>query len=217
MKIIFLILFILILFIILNKNTNIDILELMNLSESLYKDVQLEKLFKKIPNDNSGLKFGYICPGAIKTINYLKKQNISKEIKDKIISLTDFLFFIEIYAIYSEYLNENTLKQMKRVIGNNSCNISNLITKEITKLFGELPKNIRINLPDDFYHIRHDTLICSNSKLMVEKRIQLLKSIYENFDSHKCIGKRDGVSGCRDCCSQKYPDNYRNCVDLCMS
>ena len=217
MKIIFLILFILILFIILNKNATIDILELMNLSESLYKDVQLEKLFKKIPNDNSGLKFGYICPGAIKTINYLKKQNISKEIKDKIISLTDFLFFIEIYAIYSEYLNENTLKQMKRVIGNNSCNISNLITKEITKLFGELPKNIRINLPDDFYHIRHDTLICSNSKLMVEKRIQLLKSIYENFDSHKCIGKRDGVSGCRDCCSQKYPQNYRSCVDLCMN
>ena len=29
-----------------------------------------------------------------------------------------------------------------------------------------------------------------------------------------CIGKRDGVSGCRDCC-QKY-NNYYDCVDKCM-
>ena len=37
----------------------------------------------------------------------------------------------------------------------------------------------------------------------------------EDFSSiYNCIGKKDGVSGCRDCCSHK--NNYRLCVDKCM-
>jgi len=32
----------------------------------------------------------------------------------------------------------------------------------------------------------------------------------------KCIGKRDGVSGCRTCC-QYYKSNYNECVNKCMN
>ena len=32
----------------------------------------------------------------------------------------------------------------------------------------------------------------------------------------KCLGKRDGVSGCRLCCSKHYTNNYRECVNKCM-
>lgn len=31
-----------------------------------------------------------------------------------------------------------------------------------------------------------------------------------------CKDKRDGVSGCRDCCSLTYPNNYNFCVNKCM-
>ena len=33
----------------------------------------------------------------------------------------------------------------------------------------------------------------------------------------KCLGKRDGVSGCRTCCSQNYTNNYSKCVNKCMN
>ncbi len=40
----------------------------------------------------------------------------------------------------------------------------------------------------------------------------------ENFtDVSKCHGKRDGVSGCRTCCSNKYPSKYSQCVNECMN
>ena len=218
MKIIFLTIFILLLFIILTSfEENINIYDLMMRSKPIYPKVKLGNLFNQTPDNMEGLKFGYICPGAIKTIAYLNKQDISNELREKIKSFTDFLFFVEIYAIYSKYLDSNVYKKIDDILKNRSCKISNLITEELTKLFSTLPKKIKTNLPDDFYHIRHDTLICSNNELLVDKRIKLLKSIYENFDSHKCLGKRDGVSGCRDCCSTEYPENYRNCVDLCMN
>ena len=31
----------------------------------------------------------------------------------------------------------------------------------------------------------------------------------------KCLGKRDGVSGCRDCCKQ-FKNMYAICVSKCM-
>tara|TARA_B100001093_G_C26646180_1_gene935398 strand:+ start:111 stop:767 length:657 start_codon:yes stop_codon:yes gene_type:complete len=218
MKIIFLTIFILLLFIILTSfEENINIYDLMERSKPIYPEVKLGNLFKQTPDNMEGLEFGYICPGAIKTIAYLKKQDISDKLREKIKSLTDFLFFVEIYAIYSKYLDSNIYEKIDDILKNRSCKISNLITEELTNLFSMMPKKIKTNLPDDFYHIRHDTLICSNNELLVDKRIKLLKSIYENFDSHKCLGKRDGVSGCRDCCSDEYPENYGNCVDLCMN
>ena len=218
MKIIFLTIFILLLFIILTSfEENINIYDLMERSKPIYPEVKLGSLFKQTPDNMEGLEFGYICPGAIKTIAYLNKQDISNELREKIKSFTDFLFFVEIYAIYSKYLDSNVYKKIDNILKNRSCKISNLLTEELTNLFSLLPKKIKTNLPDDFYHIRHDTLICSNNELLVDKRIKLLKSIYENFDSHKCLGKRDGVSGCRDCCSTEYPRNYRSCVDLCMN
>ena len=42
-----------------------------------------------------------------------------------------------------------------------------------------------------------------------------IKLLNENFIV-ECLGKRDGVSGCRDCC-KKYRNNYNNCVNNCMN
>lgn len=53
--------------------------------------------------------------------------------------------------------------------------------------------------------------------ILLKKRIQLLKGNYEGVTSSQCLGKRDGVSGCRDCCRNKYYENYKNCVNLCMN
>ena len=38
----------------------------------------------------------------------------------------------------------------------------------------------------------------------------------QNFIINECLGKRDGVSGCRDCCS-KQNKNYYECVYHCMN
>lgn len=194
-------------------------------SRKIYPKVKLNNLFKKYPKKVKNLRFGYICPGAMKTIDYLNKKvtnDKQKNIANNIRILTDFQFFVEIYQIYKEYLDDSIKLEMMKIIKNNGCKISKSITQEITRLFGTLPKNIRENLPDDFYHIRHDTLICSKSKTLAKDRIDLLKSIYgsvENFNNGrfgKCLGTRNGKSGCRDCCRTHFSNNYRNCVSACM-
>ena len=39
----------------------------------------------------------------------------------------------------------------------------------------------------------------------------------EKNNYSKCLGKRNGVSGCRDCCKNKYNSNeYNKCVNSCM-
>ena len=38
-----------------------------------YKSIKLRNLFKKYPKKVGGLTFGYICPGAMRTIEYLNK------------------------------------------------------------------------------------------------------------------------------------------------
>ena len=58
------------------------------------------------------------------------------------------------------------------------CKYSEIITEEISELFGKLSSKIRRDLPDNFYHIRHNTLICSNDKDIAKKRINVLKKIY---------------------------------------
>ncbi len=233
--IVILILIFLIIYLILEKksynNLNMPIkietvYEFERISRSLYKQVKLNNLFKKYPKKVQGLTFGYICPGAMKTIEYLnaypdKSQNYKKLVR-QIRLLTDFQFFVEIYQIYREYLDESTKLEMMKIIKNNGCKISKTITNEITRLFGELPKKIRLNLPDDFYHIRHNTLVCSKSKTLAKERIELLKSIYgtaEGFGNaySGCHGKRDGVSGCRKCCKANYALDYPSCVSSCMN
>jgi hypothetical protein len=204
---------------------------LIKQSKPLYKDVKLHNLFKKYPKQVKGLKFGYICPGAMKTIDFLntneakivnsnKKSTLVSDIKN----LSDFQFFVEIYVIYKDYLDESLKRQIMKLFKNNSCKISTFITKEITRLFGELPPKIKENIPDDFYHIRHNTLICSKNKKLAQERIALLKSIYgtvESFNNRnqftKCLGKQDGVSGCRDCCNHFFSNNYNGCVKECMN
>ena len=47
--------------------------------------------------------------------------------------------------------------------------------------------------------------------------ISLLIFNKEKFIS-SCLGARDGVSGCRDCCSKFNPGKlYRKCVSNCMT
>ena len=38
------------------------------------------------------------------------------------------------------------------------------------------------------------------------------------IDIDKCLGKRDGVSGCRDCCRENFGSgqDYNTCVNNCM-
>lgn len=48
----------------------------------------------------------------------------------------------------------------------------------------------------------------------------LFNSNYSYFtlkNKNYCIGKRDGVSGCRDCCKNIEVNKYSNCVNTCMS
>jgi hypothetical protein len=185
-------------------------------SRPLYKQVKLKNLFKKYPKKVHGLTFGYICPGAMKTVDFLNAQGATHQSQVKRIKLlTDFQFFVEMYQIYREYLDESTKLEMMKIIKNNGCKISKTITEEITRLFGELPKKVRLNLPDDFYHIRHNTLVCSKSKTLAKERIELLKSIYGTADMKYvgCHGKRDG---CRKCCQSHYAVDYPSCVSSCM-
>lgn len=232
------IIFILILFILLflylisNKNSKMKTINIEQVNEyqkklkKFYKNIKLKNLFKKYPKKVQGLTFGYICPGAMKTIEYLNNHSskINKELLNKLKLLTDFQFFIEIFVIYKNYIDEDIYNEIRKVIKNKSCEISKTITNEITILFGKLPSKIKKDLPDDFYHIRHNALICSKNKELANKRITLLKSIYgsvESFNNRnnnysECLGKRNGVSGCRNCCNSYFTDNYRSCVNSCM-
>jgi hypothetical protein len=189
-----------------------EIVLLQKKAKLLYKEIKLNHLFKKYPRKVKGLTFGYICPGAMKTVEFLNSKSVvSPETLRKIKMLTDFQFFIEIMVVYKDYLDKDLVKKMKAIIGNKSCSLSSQITEEITRLFGTLPKKIKLNLPDDFYHIRHNTLICSKNKKLAKQRIKLLMSIYSGGDN-SCIGARDGVSGCRTCCNSE----TGACVDKCM-
>ena len=156
----------------------------------------------------------------MKTVEYLNKNAklIKRGVLPKIKTLTDLQFFIEIYVVYKDYLSVSLVKKMKSLIGRKSCSLSVDITDELTKLFGELPEKIRLNLPDDFYHIRHNTLICSKSKTLAKQRIKLLKTIYSG-GVRSCLGRRNGVSGCRNCCKTmtKKINKYSNCVTKCMN
>ena len=205
------------------KNVEInEVYELQTKCKELYKSINLINLFKKYPKKVNGLNFGYICPGAMKTIEFLNKKSnkFDKKILKNIALLTDFHFFLEIYVIYKEYIDEEIYIKIKKIIKNKGCEISKTITNEITHLFASLPNNIKQNLPDDFYHIRHNTLICSKNKELADERIQLLKSIYgiveELNNLSPCLGKRNGDSGCRDCCNSYFSGNYKNCVNSCM-
>ena len=163
------------------KNVRLKYMDIIKSIENLYPQVKLKSPFNKQTNDKSGLSFGYICPGAIKTITYLNqksKTDKSKKITNEIKRLTDALFFIEIIIIYQNYINKKVYNDAKKIIGNNGCLLSNKITQKISDLFSQYPKVIKTNMPDDFYHIRHNTLICSNNRKLAEERINLLKSIY---------------------------------------
>ena len=87
------------------------------------------------------------------------KNDKVKGIVSKIKLLTDFQFFIEIIAIYNQYLVRSVYNTNKKQLGGKYCEYSNIIVEEITNLFNSLPQSIKNKIPDNFYHIRHDTLI----------------------------------------------------------
>ena len=190
---------------------------------SKFYDMKLENLFENYPYQENGLVFGYICPGAMKTIEHLNLKSNSKEDKEitqKIKRLTDFQFLIEIAVIYKDYIkNKSTLKELEKLLNGKHCEYSKEITKEITSLLSKLSNTARVNIPDDFYHIRHNTLICSDDQKLANERINLMKSMYgkkiigEKVDQ-LCEGRRDGKSGCQDCCRDK--EDYDKCLDFCM-
>ena len=152
----------------------------INKLELYYSDIVFSKnLFSNIPKNSTKLKFGFICPGAIKTIEYLTKNiksNSSQILLHKLRRLTDAMFFLEILVIYKKYL----VKKIDIKLNHNQiCLITNKLTKEISKILAKFPKYLKQNLPDDFYHIRHNTLICSNDINLAKNRIKMLKKVYK--------------------------------------
>lgn len=197
---------------------NLDLL--INILEENYDSLKLKNLFEKESNKKGLLKFGYVCPGAIKTVQYIKsnvKSERSNNIYKKIIRYTDALFFIELIELYTKYIDRKLVNKINEIIDGKSCLIAKVITKIITKQFSLLPKKIAQNLPDNFYQMRHQTLICSQDKQLVKNRINFLKKLYKGVNI--CDGKRDGVSGCRDCCGYHFDSfgEYQTCVDSCMN
>jgi hypothetical protein len=205
------------------KVTIEEVYEIENKCKPLYKYINMKNVFKKYPQRIKGVRFAFLCPMAIKTIEYLhdNSSKIDENILNNILLLTNFQFFIEIFVIYKDYIDEEIYRNIRSILKNKSCEISKTIKNEITNLFINLPLNIQNNLPDDSYQKRHNLLICSKNKELADERIQLLKSIYGNVESFnnahsKCFGKRDGVSGCRNCCMNYYSGNYSKCVNSCM-
>lgn len=179
-----------------NVESDIDIIQnLIDQLNPFYNDIY-ELCINIFSNPESisnykidGLQFGFICPGAVNTIIYISENLCNmcgekSEALENIKELTDLLFFIEIIVIYSKHIsdqNNNSLVQSKNIIGDNFCeyskNIVDLISSEISKL----KTNIKENLPDNFYHIRHQELICSandENSTLADKRVELIKNIY---------------------------------------
>ena len=202
-------------------------IKILNIFESYYKNLKVKNLFVIQQNKKSLLRYGFICPGALKTIEFLNKnkQKFNNDIYEKIRSFTDGLFFLELIVLYSKYINKDLVDIIKGIIGDKHCVIAKAFVKIISEEFTKLPKSIFQSLPDDFYHLRHKTLICSNDEKMVEERIKMLNKFYKEKYTNLtkniniCDGKRDGVSGCRDCCRKHFGNTskYNKCVDSCMT
>ena len=140
------------------KNSNKDKQTFKNSKQDKLNIYNLEKIYNKYydkiilnefdlssyksnntNNHSNNLKFGYICPGAINTINYLKNINIQNnnaninKIITEIKLLTDFQFFIEIIVIYNEYIDTKLFNRINKQLNNNHCKISEKITYRITE------------------------------------------------------------------------------------
>ena len=201
---------------------------LINIFEDKYQDLKVKNLFENVQKKKDLLRFGFICPGASKNTKFISdniKTDNHRRIFNKIIKYTDALFFIEIIALYTDYVDIEIVDYIKNFTNGKYCLIAKALTKLISKQFEKLPKYISQNLPDDFYHLRHKTLICSNDKKLVKERIKMLQKIYkkyksiEKFSHNVCDGKRDGVAGCRTCCREKFGSgkDYQLCVSSCMN
>ena len=52
-----------------------NIYKLEKTYRSYYSKIKMQDLFDKYPKSLQGLTFGYICPGAMKTIDYLNNND----------------------------------------------------------------------------------------------------------------------------------------------
>ena len=208
--------------------------------ENNYKDLKFKKKFLKTYSEsNTKLLFGFICPGAVKTINYLvdeSKNTKNKKNTNKIIKLTNLLFFIEIITIYHEYLYKDFVKRNLYILNNKSCLIAKLISEEINNTLVKYNKKILNKIPDNFFHLRHKAIVCSNDKNIASDRITMLNRYYKqnnklnNFNKNQkggydytiCEGEKNPFTlGCQNCCNKHFSNdknnNYSMCINHCMN
>ena len=116
---------------------------MINVLQEKYNDVKLKKIFLKEQKRKGLLKFGFICPGATKTVKFIKKNIKNKDhdrIFNKIIKYTDALFFIEIIAIYSKFIDKDILIYVDNFTNSKYCSIAKVISNLISEQFQKLPK-----------------------------------------------------------------------------
>ena len=103
-------------------NHSKDIFKIEAKYSKIYHKIKMQHLFDKYPGGNDGLIFGYICPGAMKTIEYLNKSEGNKKDKllvDKIKKLTDLQFFIltenkeDIETFINNFINQRLNRNNK--------------------------------------------------------------------------------------------------------
>lgn len=178
---------------------------ILNKIKKMYNNINksegLKNIFKntdkKLENKVNNLNFGYICPGAINTIKFIESKlkinepketmstaesNQTKKLNmylEKIKKYTDALFFVEIIYLYKDYINKEIFDTATKIeFMNQPCFLARKFTEKITYYMSKLPQEIKRNLPDNFYHIRHQTLVCSNDEKLGKDRIELMKKIY---------------------------------------
>lgn len=55
------------------------------------------------------------------------------------------------------------------------------------------------------------------NKQIKKKTLKKRNKATINKRNYKCKGKRDGVSGCTDCCYKHHKKNYNKCIHMCMN
>ena len=109
---------------------------LLNIFEKKYNDIKINNLFQKQQEEKTLLKFGYICPGALKTINYIHenvKSDSAQKIYNNIKRYTDALFFIEIIALYYKYIDKDIVEYVDNFTNKKNCLLAKILILSSTK------------------------------------------------------------------------------------
>ena len=146
-------------------------IKLLTAIEKYYPNLEFRK-------DNGELRWGQICPGAEKTVQFLKDKSYTAFIT----SFTDALLFIELLVVRSKMLKEkgiNTEKLLNDVLNTTddiypelkgskiakSCRLAEIITGVVERQLKKLEnKSFYKDIPDLTYPRRHLALICAFDK-----------------------------------------------------